>query len=214
MNQEEPLRDQAERLRKRIVKKEENSPQLSDSTLPPRRKVHQQKKKKTKWKLKYPIIRILALFFILLPIVSFSLYTINENNKIGSKEPVTKIQGNFETVSVEKDKEETEIEPQGEIDETGTTVGEINTEEVHSVKPPSASGNYVNDKSTNEKAAQDKKKPKDKILYHKVQNDETLFSIAMRYYKSQSGIEIIKQANGIQGNEIKLGQTLKIPIKE
>jgi len=49
------------------------------------------------------------------------------------------------------------------------------------------------------------------FLYHQVQPGETLFRIAMNYYKSQDGIEKIRQANGLSGNEISVGQTLKIP---
>lgn len=106
MNKEEPLRDQAERLRKRIAKKEELPSELNTTGgLPPRSRIHQPKKKKTRWRLKYPIIRLLALFFILLPIVSFSLYTINENNKKTDTEPVNTEQENFETVDFDSEDE-------------------------------------------------------------------------------------------------------------
>jgi len=35
----------------------------------------------------------------------------------------------------------------------------------------------------------------------------------MTYYKSKDGIEIIQKANNLEGNEIRTGQVLKIPIK-
>lgn len=39
------------------------------------------KKKKSKWKIKYPVIRLLALFFILLPITIFSIYQYVSSDK-------------------------------------------------------------------------------------------------------------------------------------
>ncbi|MBO0995357.1 LysM peptidoglycan-binding domain-containing protein [Bacillus sp. SD088] len=48
-------------------------------------------------------------------------------------------------------------------------------------------------------------------VYHTVQPGETLFRIAMNHYQSQDGIEKIRQANGLSGNEISVGQKLKIP---
>lgn len=52
-----------------------------------------------------------------------------------------------------------------------------------------------------------------KTVYHTVQPGETLFRIAMKYYQSQAGIEKIRQANGISGNEISVGQKLKVPLQ-
>ncbi|WP_445492155.1 LysM peptidoglycan-binding domain-containing protein [Niallia sp. 03133] len=51
-----------------------------------------------------------------------------------------------------------------------------------------------------------------KVVYHKVAKGETLYRIAMNYYHSDDGIEKIRAANNLQGNEIQLGQTLKIPL--
>jgi len=48
-------------------------------------------------------------------------------------------------------------------------------------------------------------------LTHTVKSGETLYRIAMHYYKSQDGIEKIKAANGLTSNEINVGQTLNIP---
>ena len=61
--------DQAENLRKKMENISEQ--QEDELQLPPRSEVH--KKKKTKWKVKHPLVRILALFFVLLPI-SFTAY--------------------------------------------------------------------------------------------------------------------------------------------
>lgn len=51
------------------------------------------------------------------------------------------------------------------------------------------------------------------IKAHKVAAGETLFKIAMQYYKNRSGEEIIRQYNGLEANNIYEGQILKIPLK-
>ncbi len=50
------------------------------------------------------------------------------------------------------------------------------------------------------------------VTYHTVQQGENLFRIALKYYGSQAGVEKIRQANGLAGNEISVGQTLTIPL--
>lgn len=59
-----------------------------------------------------------------------------------------------------------------------------------------------------------KEQPKSggKVVYHTVKPQETVFRISMMYYKSQDGIEKIRQANGLSGNDIRAGQVLKIPL--
>lgn len=51
------------------------------------------------------------------------------------------------------------------------------------------------------------------VKSHKVAAGETLFKIAIQYYKNRSGEEIIRQYNGIEANNIYEGQILKIPLK-
>ncbi|MEW5551720.1 LysM peptidoglycan-binding domain-containing protein [Peribacillus frigoritolerans] len=53
-----------------------------------------------------------------------------------------------------------------------------------------------------------------KVVLHTVQGEETLYRISMNYYKSQEGIALIREWNGLNGNEISKGQVLKIPIKK
>lgn len=218
MNKEEPHRDQAERLRKKIEKVQDDTKDLLNSDeLPPRSEIHHQKKKKTKWKLKYPMIRLLFLFFILLPIVSLSIYTINENEKRGSFEKVSNEREDYEVVDVEKNEEtvpdveeEKTVEPLDTEENTSTApTNVIETPEIKNTSPDPKDKTPVKKEET----LKAKGVSVEKIKYHKVQPNETLFRIAMKYYHSQSGIEIIKNANGIQENEIQVGQTLKIPMK-
>ncbi len=46
MSKEDPYRDQAERLRKRIDRKQETGDSVQKSALPPRSRIHQEKRKK------------------------------------------------------------------------------------------------------------------------------------------------------------------------
>jgi cytoskeletal protein RodZ len=99
MSKEEPYRDQAEKLKKRIEKYKEPVPE--ETLLPPRSELHRPKKKKTKVKVKFPLIRLLALFFILLPITIFSIYTYLGNKHTGTVKTSVPVKG-YETINIEK----------------------------------------------------------------------------------------------------------------
>lgn len=49
------------------------------------------------------------------------------------------------------------------------------------------------------------------IITHTVQSGETLYQISMKYFDSRAGEQIIKDANGLISDKIKVGQILKIP---
>ncbi len=68
------------------------------------------------------------------------------------------------------------------------------------------------EKETKEEKQQMKEQANpNETTYHTVQPGETLFRIAMNYYQSSDGVEKIRQANGLSGNDISSGQRLKIP---
>jgi LysM repeat protein len=238
VNKEKPIRDQAERLRKRVERKTEHTTEKKES-LPPRSEMHRQKQKKTKVKVKYPVIRLMALFFILLPISFFSIISYLD----GVKTPLNKSQerAGVEMINVEG-QDERNSKDQVEADQEAPSYEEIadpdGVDVVTADPAPSSSG----DKNTAEEADEEKDSGKitapasaepvnesadagdttadeevpensEKVIYHTVKPNETLFRVAMTYYKSQDGIPIIKKANNIQGNEIQAGQVLKIPIK-
>ena len=72
MNKEDPYRDQAEKLRQKIERKEFEEGQLVErEELPPRSRLHHQKHKKNKWKLKYPVIRLVGIIFYLISYYDF-----------------------------------------------------------------------------------------------------------------------------------------------
>jgi hypothetical protein len=101
MGKEEPYRDQADKLKRRIERYKD--PEHVETALPPRSELHRYKKKKTKLKLKFPLLRLLVLFFILLPITIFSIYTYLGNKHIGTLKTTIPAKG-YETINVENPK--------------------------------------------------------------------------------------------------------------
>lgn len=238
MNREDPYRDQAERLRKKIDGGTEQKDRKKEA-LPPRSSLHHhKKKKKTKWKLKYPVMSLLAIFFILLPIAIFSIYTSIGNEPGGEAAEASKT--SYETVDfgetadepaaaeeqkAEEEKKASAGEEQAkESDKDANQEGKQDTGASEPEKTSDAAAVETGAKepektAEKEKAAgeaQDKPATEQKETFgrfvtHTVQPGETMFRISMKYFKSQDGIEIIRQANGLSGNEIHVGQVLKIP---
>ena len=66
-------KDQAEHLRTEAQKAE--SFDFGTSSLPSRKEVHGRKKQKIKWRIKYPLLKILTFFFVLLIIFTFAMYS-------------------------------------------------------------------------------------------------------------------------------------------
>lgn len=218
MNKEEPFRDQAERLRQKV----ENTKHDSNikEKLPSRSDIHRNKKNKTKWKLKYPVIRLLVLFFTLLPIAIFSAYSTLSDNKLLNSEKVDSEQGGYEEVNFEENEKSEETESNmDDIDSvTEDTEGKDSKLEPETIDKqteqesnPSQGNDSLPSTDKDQTTSNDQEEVSGELVYHTVQSNETLFRIAMKYYNSQSGINIIKQANKIQGNEIQAGQVLKIP---
>jgi LysM repeat protein len=244
MNNEEPYRDQAERLKQRIEKINEK---IEDKdVLPPREQIHRQKKKKTKWKLKYPLIRLLVLFFILLPIIIFSVISYQDGAKtVNGIEKSTKDNVGYETINLEKSKEddETNLEKSDESqeiiiensdseepgEESQNSVEQKPEENVNtSVQTPSTNENKTDtqvDKNSEQVIVTETPETKEtpgstettetstesKIKYHTVKPNENLYRLAMTYYNSPKGMDIIMIANNLNSNQISAGQVLKIP---
>jgi len=166
--------DQAENLRKKMenISNQQESDELH---LPPRSQVHN-KKKKTKWKIKHPLVRILALFFILLPIAIYSMYHLVDKRPI----QVVTIDGeSYETVDVDQQKEKA---------------------------PPRKP---LENEAKEEERAPDE--AESAFTYHTVQENETLYSIAMKYYGNEKGMDLIKEWNNLTSTKLQKGQVLKIP---
>ena len=240
MNKETPYRNQIEQTRKKIVR-EKNTNQVN-ADLPPRSRLHgQNQKKNNKWKLKYPVIRLLVLFFILLPISIFSAYSYlnNETDKIDSRAVQS---GGYEKINLEKSEPIVEESSQPVmIEEKNVKEEEVDAPVLPSTlenepmlsqgdtknSPPAMTESVKENKKSptamNESALQIQEQPhesqeqpekqsEENIAYHTVGQGENLFRISLKYYNSQNGMEIIREANNLQGDEIQLGQVLKIPL--
>lgn len=232
MSKEDPYRDQAEKLRQRFEKVNENP--VDDSNLPPRGEMHRNRKKKTKWKLKFPIIRLLVLFFFLLLITIFSVYTYIDGKKYHRVEKASVSNQEYEAINFENNKTKNSPSKDSQVNQspseeatTGNDKKGVNsngqsnpvTNQKPSVlTPPAPSTTRTNgadlDKNGKNVALTAKKENSYNIIYHTVQPQETLYRISMKYFHSDAGIEIIKQANHIQDQNIETGQVLKIPIKK
>ena len=251
--------DQAGELRSRIER------QKAKSSLPKRSKVHHNKKKKSKVKIKLPMIQLLALFFILLPIGFYSLYTyfqdrplpVTKNDQVVLKEedkesiPTTATAEDLKEkesarAEAEKEKEEAEAKAKAKAQQEAKAKAKAQQEAEEKAKAQQEAEEKAKAQQEAEekakaqrdaeakakaqqeaeekakKAAAEKKnvqaaKPDKegyKVVLHTVQGEETLFRISMNYYKSQEGIPLIREWNGLNGNEISKGQVLKIPIKK
>lgn len=231
MNREDPYRDQAERLRKKIVKNiDSNENEPVKEKLPPRSRHHQQKKKKNKWKIKYPVISLLALFFILLPIAVLSIYhSLNGEGSSRSEKANTTSSG-FETVGYEdkKDDKGTKIEvkeePEKPKDDEAKNSNQAESDpSIPTPRDPingdkndkglTETSNESDNKATQEQSEKQEEQ-KEEVIYHTVKSNENLYRIALKYYKSsQNGVEIIRKANNLNGTDIHVGQVLTIPKK-
>ncbi|WP_260286063.1 LysM peptidoglycan-binding domain-containing protein [Peribacillus aracenensis] len=269
--------DQAGELRSRIER------QKAKSSLPKRSKVHQNKKKKSKVK-KFPMIQLLALFFILLPIGFYTLYTymqgrpvpdVKSDQVVFSEEsiPTTATADDLKEkesakAKAEKEKEEAEekakaqqiaeekakAKKEAEEKAKAQQIAEEKAKAQREAEEKAKAQREAEEKAKAQREAEEKAKAQReaeekakaqqiadekakkaetekqkasenvqaanpdkegyKVILHTVQGEETLFRISMNYYKSQEGIALIREWNGLNGNEISKGQVLKIPIKK
>jgi LysM repeat protein len=222
MNKERPYREQAEKLRQKIdIDPFEEGEVVEREELPPRSRVHLQKRKKNKWKLKYPVIRLLVLFFILLPITIFSIYSSllerssGDATKIGGESS-----GGFEVIDIERPKpvggnEEEQDQSSEDRDEFELWESEEKeSEEVEQTSEDSSASSQETQSTSIDSLVSDTKSGTKDIIYHKVKSGETIFRISMKYYHSKAGIDMIKSANILTNNDIRVGQVLTIPLSK
>ncbi|MGG3738020.1 LysM peptidoglycan-binding domain-containing protein [Aeribacillus pallidus] len=179
----------------------------SISSLPPRSTVHSKKKTKTKWKVQYPLLRFLLFFFILLPITIFSIYTYWQHDEETIPASIEKggKKVTVDALPIETDKEmNLEEEP---------AFPSVSLEELsEKMELRSAEEQSTLSISSPKESEKEHAEPKYHIVYHTVQPEETLYRISMNYFHSKEGIDIIKRWNGLNDNEIKVGQVLQIPL--
>ncbi|MCR8846981.1 LysM peptidoglycan-binding domain-containing protein [Rossellomorea sp. SC111] len=228
----DPYRDQAAKKKIKIERVPEEPPAKKREPLPPRSELHRDKHKKNKWKMKYPLISMLLLFFILLPLTVFGLYSFFDHRNgplvVMSEDVDDVVEVRYDQSENEKEGSEAAADPKTEEDppeteqknasskESASSTGEKNQQA--SAPPPKETVEKPKEqikKETKEEPQETKKEePKVKVVYHTVKPQETLYRIAMNYYHSPSGVDRIKEWNKIQDTDIQTGQVLEIPLDQ
>ncbi len=218
----DPYRDQAAKLKKKIERVQEEEPVRKREPLPPRSELHREKHKKNKWKMKHPLISMLLLFFILLPLTVFSIYSYFDHRNgplivlsddVDDMEEVRYDQSESEDSEEMTDSKEEEEPPsitQKEEEKKEPISSNNGKNQQVPATPPVKEEEVVKEEPKQENVEE----PTYKIVYHTVKPQETLYRIAMNYYHSPTGVDRIKEWNKIQDNEIQTGQVLEIPLDQ
>ncbi|MGG4168520.1 LysM peptidoglycan-binding domain-containing protein [Rossellomorea vietnamensis] len=233
----DPYRDQAAKRKIKIERVPEEPPAKKREPLPPRSELHREKHKKKKWKMKYPLISMLLLFFILLPLTVFGLYSLFDHRNgplvVMSEDVDDVVEVRYDQSENEQEESEAAITPQTEEDppdtdqknassnESASSTGEKNQQasapppkETVEEKPKEQIKKEPIEETKEEPQEIKKEEPKVKVVYHTVKPKETLYRIAMNYYHSPSGVDRIKEWNKIQDTDIQTGQVLEIPLDQ
>ncbi|GIN38218.1 MULTISPECIES: LysM peptidoglycan-binding domain-containing protein [Heyndrickxia] len=205
----DPYKDPIEIHRKKIekIKMDETNIEENEEVhrLPTRSELHgsrTKKRKKKKRKMTFPLLRVLLTFFILLPIISFSLYTFILKKSffldLGAKMAGEEVPYEFVSPGKKQAKQPSTYNNSGSNENKNS--GEQETQ-----------NDSVAEKIDMETNSQTNKEDQ-KIIFHTVQPNETLYSIALKYYHSKSGIDRIKQWNDLSNDGIIVGQVLEIHL--
>lgn len=173
-------------------------------SLPPRSEVHKQKetKKKTKWKMEYPLIRLLAFFFILLPISILGIYYMNDEPSVV---PVKK-SSSYETIDMESGNETASPSTQAALSASEAA------DRKESVSGSETAGKKAALSDSSASTNNEEPESNQQVITHVVQENETLYSIAMHYYETKEGMDIIKKWNRLKTSQLHKGQVLQIPV--
>lgn len=216
-----------------------NENHTSNDKLPPRSVYHTQNKgnEKNNYRIKLPFIRLISLIVIILVISLVSIKLFADDSKPAATEPNIEDTPPISEIGKAEDEEEEEKEQEEEAptiveeeeeatipDENTTVVKPSVTEKPATSTNESSSSNSKPDTSTEQPSSTVEKpstttptapetsdEPKVEYIEHIVGEEETLYRIAMKYFKSPSGVEIIQKHNGLTGTNIRAGQVLKIP---
>jgi len=215
------MRKNDKRLQEDITRRDFIADDSNYHQLPSRMELHRKKKrqskeeekKQKKFKLSIPLVLLIIL--LMLPI---SIYYIgNIEKKTNAHQVQSPGEEIYDSVDPPKSNIGT-IDPEVKDVPSGPVVIDdpvIEDDEAVDEDPIQEEVTDVEDKTEEEKEEPIKEKEdvvEEKFVFHTVQKGETLFKISMEYFNGQQGIELIKQANGIVGNEINAGVTLKIPL--
>ncbi|MEW4222535.1 LysM peptidoglycan-binding domain-containing protein [Rossellomorea marisflavi] len=240
----DPYREQAAKSKKKIDRVQEVEPVHEFDGLPSRSEIQRKKResKKKKTAIQHPLIKLLLVFFFLMPIIFLSLYSyfVNKSGPLvvfSSKNGVEEVQYDqgepSETApTADEDKEKEQAKKKEEAEKAKAKKEKEKAEALKAKEKAEAKkakereeakkakekeeAKKAEEKKQQEQAAiqQEKSEEAGRVVQHTVKPQETLYRIAMDYYQSPSGVQIISEANGIQDNEIYTGQVLTIPLNE
>ena len=209
-----------------------NTNHSSKDKLPPRSVYHAQNKgnEKNNYRIKLPFVRIISLAIIILIISLVSIKLFSDDSKPAATEPkVEDTPPISEIGKADDESEEEELEEKPSVveeeEEEATTPSESTPVVTPSVsEKPATSTNEPSNSNSKPTTSTEQpststpttppvntEKPKVEYIEHVVTKEETLYRIAMKYFKSPSGVEIIQKHNGLSGTNIREGQVLKIP---
>jgi cytoskeletal protein RodZ len=196
-------------------------------------KEENEQKEEQKQSLGFPLLKGLLVFFILLPITVFFAYTyfsshpkvltpqkdkgvgveISYDNHDVSNNPSKAAAASSSKTDSHNKKAQASVKRSNESSKTlEKQTGSLKKmaakpQPVKTTKPKTLSPSKPTGPSKESSGSKNRV-----VLYHQVKPKETLFSIAMMYYHSQSGILKIEKWNKIGPKGIQSGQTLKIVI--
>lgn len=165
--------------------------------------------KKPKKKSRNLLIPTVFCIFILIP-VSIFIYVQFFYNADPDKAEVVK----NDTIHVETQAINNGTEKDETTKEEGDNKEEVDTkEEVEPKQPAEEPKEEVTEEPKQEPVEVKKTEPTDMASSktHIVKENETLYRIAVNYYKDPAAVEKIKSANGLSSNEIAVGQKLVLP---
>ncbi|QFF98680.1 LysM peptidoglycan-binding domain-containing protein [Psychrobacillus glaciei] len=182
---------------------------LEEEMNEPRRSRRTSYAKKTKKKSKNLLIPVLFFIFILIPICIFIyvqfFYTAEVENV--TNQGVTLEKKTISNTGDDNSKEENDSETVVE-QSTVVTAPEKEAEEESKTEEPITE---VETKTTSQTEVETKPIEVSQAKTHIVQKNETLYRIAINYYKDPKAVEKIKVANGLKSDSISAGQKLVLP---
>ncbi len=217
-NSSEQFEDQAQVLRKRMHHTNEegmeqkaddyeyaeaNEEDLNVLNLPPRSETHKDKKTGYKWKVRYPLIRLLIVLFIIL-VLLIPIY-----NLWGKQDESGGALGSVQSAKASDASYMMELTRQKKSPETG--LGLNNEEEKETIEKTSDESERNSEKANKDDVASTKDGVTPTYKEYVVKEGDTLFSISMKFYNSKDGEKRIIRANHLEEEDIYAGQTLLIP---
>lgn len=215
---QEDYREKIEEHRQAINIESEQETNPSRMT---RSELHGKKNKNKKNNHKNRLVTLLAIIFILLPVSTLIYYGYFMQDENSKKAEIDNGGIQIETNDNGQSKDATKV---SNDDEKLTKKEQAENERAEKLAAKKAA---AKEKAEKEKAQQKEKedaaaKEKQQQIYNEakaagrlynVKQGETIESIAIKFYGSDAGVAIIKEANGITGDTVSPGTTIAIPAQ-